>query len=272
MGIDALYGLIDKIITAFEGMYTTVVSFSVSSAVSSDLGMFTTLSISLANFLLVITMTSEAAKLNALDRWEDAFKLGIKLIVCKFIIQNTTNIGGAIYNFFFQSTAASSITSITATIKQGFSNPPTIVDNSIIKYLTSIGAIFVTLEIIIVFILMAMILFSLCSIMFEIGMHLVLAPLVVPTLINEHTRSIGISFIKNFAAVCLQLSMMGVMCTVYDSLNSSFTSLSTLPLNGLGDFNVFGYILKGLYPILMLIIFTLALSKSGEFTKRMLGA
>jgi hypothetical protein len=115
---------------------------------------------------------------------------------------------------------------------------------------------------------------TIAGIYFEVNIHVVLAPLALSTLVNDTTRSTGISFIKSYAATCLQLTIIGVCTTAFiylrdgiftPALNAAMSVLTLIMPEFANFINV-------MLTLLMFVCFITAVKKSGDLTKRMFGA
>ncbi len=203
------------------------------------------------------------------ERMEDAIQLGIKLVVAKIIIENSTSIVGGISSYFKSLGQAS--------IADGF--------DTVAGNLTSmgipekggpfgIGYIFVALLLLIILvvvvILLMMMTIDVLGIVFEIGIHMAVGPIALSTLCNGTFRSTGLSYIKSFSAVCLQTTVIGAICKVYTKYATFFNlNLDGSLLTGGGGF---GFVFGCFAPLLSLLVLCVTIKKSSDITKRMFGA
>jgi hypothetical protein len=99
------------------------------------------------------------------------------------------------------------------------------------------------------------------------------APIALSTLVNDTTRSTGISFIKSYSAVCLQLTLISVCINVYSAIATALNAqIEALFGDSLIAVNIFGQLINALVPLLLFVCLSTAIKKSGDITKRMLGA
>lgn len=266
-GAQELIDGLGNIITAFSAIITCLFNLplSESDVVSSAV---TSAGVSLTTLFLCMEMFSQITS-KWFERIEDAIQLGIKLIVAKIIIENSSAIVGGISSYFKKLG--------TASLESGFN---TIVTNITGMALPDnggpfgIGYMFITLLlyviIAIVVIVLIMVAIEVAGIVFEIGIHMAVGSIALSTLCNSTFRSTGLSYIKSFSAVCLQTTVIGAICTVYTKMALYFNKdMGGELLGAAGNAGlIFGYF----GPLLGLAILCVTIKKSSDITKRMFGA
>ena len=256
-----------SVITAFKGIITSIFNLPISESEVLNSAV-TSAGVSLTTLFLLMEFFSQIAS-KWVERMEDAIQLGIKMIVAKIIIENSSTIVGGISGYFKGLG--------TASLESGF--------NTIIANLSGmvlpedggplgLGYVLVTLLlyiiIAVVVIMLIMITIEVAGIVFEIGIHMAVGPIALSTLCNSTFRSTGLSYIKSLSAVCLQTTVIGAICKVYAKMATYFnTNLGGDLLNSAGMAGlIFGYF----GPLLGLAVLCVTIKKSSDITKRMFGA
>jgi hypothetical protein len=224
------------------------------------------------------------------ERIEEAIKVGMKFVIAKIIIENTGAIMGGIKGMLFDTLSVSEITSAFSTLGSTIMTSlyPTATTGDLDGLLELLAGSFglnfviniVLIEFpvfIIIVVTMVTVILTLAGILFELGIHMAVAPIALSTLVNEMTRPTGITFIKSYAAVCLQLLIIGVVVRVYNMLVSGVGGMVTIGelLGNATEISSLGQFVEPLItlalPMILLICLTTAIKKSGDITKRMLG-
>lgn len=95
---------------------------------------------------------------------------------------------------------------------------------------------------------------------FEVMVYTMVAPIPLSTFSSEEHRQIGIGFIKNYAAVCLQALIIVVMFAAFAALSNELTHLD-------------GSYASGSWGILLrVILLGMGVFKSGNWAKKLCGA
>ncbi len=264
--VDIMKDIIEKFKTLIVNMLNAV-----STGFSGDMATAAVVAagVTLAELFLVLEMFSQVSSMRFEGRIEDGIQLWIKLVVAKIIIENSSKIVSAMFEFFIK-LGNNSVVQGFDEIKEGL---PSISGDFLDanKGILGIGYIFACLIMailtVVVAVIMMMIAIQVFGIIFEIGIHMAIAPIAMSTLCNSTFRSTGMSFIKSFAAVCLQTTAIGAIFSVYSKFAGTFAPGSIAEGGG-----IFGIIFKFLTPLLSLIVLSTTVKKSGEITKRMLGA
>jgi len=225
--------------------------------------------VSLTTMFFAMEIFSQMAEFRV-ERIEDAIRIGMKFVVAKVIIENSSGIVIGIKNMLMTATGD--------TFGTAFSGINSAVSEMSISankggFLGSgyfLLSVFLMLAFIVFFATYISILINIVGIFFEIGIHQAIAPVALSTLCNNTARSAGISFIKSYSAVCLQLTVIGVILNVFATISPKFTGLKIS--SSAGEANIFEEILKLLIPIILLVVLSKAIKTAGDTTKRMLGA
>ncbi|MCI9410234.1 MAG: hypothetical protein HFJ89_10520 [Oscillospiraceae bacterium] len=224
----------------------------------------TSAGVSLTTLFLLMEFFSQMTS-KWFERMEDAIQLGIKMIVAKIIIENSSTIVGGISGYFKDLG--------TANIESGFDS----ITSNIIGLTVpgdagpfGIGYILLTLFLYIIWavviIMLIMLTIEILGIVFEIGIHMAVGPIALSTLCNSTFRSTGLSFIKSYTAVCLQTTVIGAICKVYTKFATNL-NLTNITATGMAA-NMVAYCM----PLLGLAVLCVTIKKSSDITKRMFGA
>ena len=206
------------------------------------------------------------------DRMEDGIKLGLKFVMAKVIIENSSDIVGAIYEGIFKQYGLNMVVSQMGTFQSEWN--AVVAEDNIdpgllgINYLLS-GILMIVVWLILLAMLVKMAA-TIAGIIFEIAMHKVVAPIALSTLCNDTAKSCGISFIKSYAAVCLQACVISVCFALYPSIAQAISDKDFT--SGLTSASFIVNVFKTVSPIISITILSTTISKSGDITKRMLGA
>lgn len=256
-------------VTAFKGIINALFGINIS---SSDIleDAVTTAGVSLSTLFLLMEFISQIAS-KWIERIEDAIQLGIKVIVAKIIIENSTSITSGIVGYFKSLGSASLDNGFDAILS---SLPIGILPSKAGPFGLGYVAVMIGLLILIIVAIavLSMVAIEVAGIVFEIGIHMAVGPIALSTLCNSTFRSTGLSYIKSLSAVCLQTTVIGAICKVYTAVLPQLTSvnLGAEILNGGGGTLgaiVFGYA----SPLLGLVVFCVTIKKSSDITKRMFG-
>ncbi len=266
---EGMLTLIKGLIGIFSNIYQNILEIDISDAGIVMTGV-NSAGVALTSLFLCMEFFTQMTS-KWFERIEDAIQLGIKLVVAKIIIENSSSIIGGIYSYFKNLGSISMSEGLNA-VSQNL-NAVSGLDSMEggfmgIAYLGM--AIVLALILVIVFIILVLLAVEIIGIVFEIGIHQAVGPIALSTLCNSTFRSTGLSFIKSYSAVCLQTTVIGAIFKVY----AAFYDKLDLKLD-LGDFTADGFIswLFGFFtPILGLIVICVTVKKSSDITKRMFGA
>lgn len=95
---------------------------------------------------------------------------------------------------------------------------------------------------------------------FEVMVYTMVAPIPLSSFSSEEHRQIGINFIKNYAAVCLQALIIVVMFAAFAALSNELTNLQASYASG-----SWGILLR-------VILLGIGVIKSGSWAKKLCGA
>lgn len=256
-------------VNAFNGIIKALFNIPISNDVLSDA--VTAAGVSLTSLFLCMEFFSQITQ-KWFERMEDAIQLGIKLVVAKIIIENSTSITGGIVSYFRSLGSASldsGLSAISSSLTAG--GLPSKAGPFGLGYIAVMIGLLIL--IILAVIVLSMVAIEVAGIVFEIGIHMAVGPIALSTLCNSTFRSTGLSYIKSLSAVCLQTTVIGAICKVYTAVLPQLTSvdLGAEIFNGGGGTLgalVFGYA----SPLLGLVVFCVTIKKSSDITKRMFGA
>ena len=210
------------------------------------------------------------------ERMEDAVRIGLKLVLAKVVIENSSKIVGLIYSAFFKNYG---ITSISNSMSGWADDFASITHADIEGGLLGIGFLLEAIVMLIAWlIIMAMLIkmtAQIAGIIFEIAIHKAIAPVALSTLCNDNAKSAGISFIKSYSATCLQALTIAICFTAYSPMYSALASAKTAFLGSatsIVESTFIADVFTILSPIIGIVILSTAVSRSGDLTKRMLGA
>lgn len=259
--LEAINGLVNS----FSIIYSHILSFNISNAGITMSGIEAA-GVALTSLFLCMEFFSQMTQ-KWFERIEDAIQLGIKLVVAKIIIENSSSITGGIYSYFKDlgsigiteglSAISSQLSSISGldTMEGGFLG---------IAYLGM--AIVLILILVVVFVILTLLAVEILGITFEIGIHQAVGPIALSTLCNTTFRSTGLSFIKSYSAVCLQTTVVGAIFKIYTVIEPD------LALNLTSSNNFMTWLFGFTTPVLGLIVLCVSVKKSSDVTKRMFGA
>jgi hypothetical protein len=232
----------------------------------------TTTAVSLATLFFAMQFISELAAFR-MDRIEEAIRVCMKVIIAKIVLENSAAIADMIYNLFWN-TSLSSFTEALNSLADNYADvalvppePGIFGINNILALMTTALPVFLVTAV-----TLASLILTITGIFFEINIHKCVAPLALSTLVNDTTRSTGIAFIKSYSAVCLQLTLISVCINVYVAIGTALNSQINSMINDLIGATIFGQLINALVPLLMFICLSTSIKKSGDITKRMLGA
>lgn len=257
---------------SFGGIADTLLSIDVTS-IDGVSDTFTIVGASLTTLFLVMELFTYCIQVDFHGGIETGIRIAMKLVVCELIIENTGSIVGIISGMF-KNVADASMTESFTMISGKFSEAA-LVSYEIEEGVFSINLILVTVILFIIWIalfaIFSYVILSLFGLVFETGVLVAVSPVALSTLVNATARSTAISFIKDFAAVSMQWSVIGVCCKV-------FSSALPIIIEGLQYFIISGgnsliaQIMQYSAPLLSAIVFAVTIAKSSEITKRALGA
>jgi hypothetical protein len=268
--IEAFAEVMGRVLSLFAIIVSSIINFDLSSFPGIDQAITST-AVSLATLFFAMQFISEVSAFR-MDGIEEAIRLGMKVVIAKIILENS----GAISNMIFEMFWGLSTTTLTSSILSLADSFDSIVKpiepglfgiNNIIALITNVIPALIASNV-----MLCSLVITIAGIVFEVLMHQQVAPIALSTLVNDTTRGTGIAFIKSYAAVCLQLGVIGVCVTIYDTLNQSVRSAYNAFANFFLEQAIIGPILNTIFPLLMFVCLTSAIKRSGDITKRMLGA
>jgi hypothetical protein len=264
--LDAFSMGTEALINFFASAMELIFGFNMPVAANAAI---TTAAVSLATLFFVMQFFSELASFR-MDRIEEAIRLAMKVIVAKIILENSMTITNMIYDMFWGLSVDSLVLelgdlSASLTAIMGPDDPGFLGINNIL----SLVLIFIPSFGITIFVLCSLVL-TIAGIFFEVQIHVAVAPLALSTLVNETTRSTGISFIKSYVATCLQLTIISVCVSVFQDLNTLLKPAIN-ELDGFLSATSIGSLINCIVTLLVFVCFSTAIKKSGDLTRRMFG-
>lgn len=198
---------------------------------------------------------------------EGALRIAMKLIVSQLILQNTGKVVGAVSGLF-KSVTCSSYSEAFAGISTAFSTAATAgeMDGGVLDINYICMGVLLFLVVAVLFILFSLIVITMLGVVFETGVLIAISPVALSTLVNSQSRSTGISFIKNFAAVSMQWGVLSICFLIYTQVSKGLV-LSFADVSG----SMLGQIMRFATPLLSVIMLAVMVSKASEITKRALG-
>lgn len=270
------YGeLIENIIVQFESIIKAILKFDLP---DQSVAAVEAVAVSLSSLFIAMEMISYFSTMRMEGRIEDALQLIIKLVLAKILLENTDAIMSGIYGEFNRLGFSAIETGLNAVREIMPGSIESIVDAN--KGMIGEGWILMSVALLIVSIVVTVMMISITmqivGIIFEIAIHQAVGPIALSTLCNSTMRSTGLSFIKSYAAVCLQTTVIGVIFNVFGTLSGAdFLKMdikTSILWGSIQSTGSFGVIFMYLFPMLMLIILGVTVKKSGDITKRMFGA
>lgn len=269
-----LISQIAQTISSFEAIILNIIGLKISDAGLVMTGVESA-ALALAGLFLAMEMISLISEFR-FERIEDAIRLWIKVLFAKIIIENSSVIIGGIYDMF-RNLGTNSISEGFSAVKStiyGFTDSNGLIDSY--KGMLGEGYILAWIVLllvnVIVTIMLILITIEVFGITFEIGIHQVIGPIAISTLCNSTARSTGISFIKSYAAVCLQTTVIGVIFKVYATFADKLQIGNDIIDNTIATGGPFGLLFAYFSPLLGLTVLCVTVKKSSDITKRMFGA
>lgn len=266
--------LIGFIIEQFKILYTSLWNFDLSRLEIVNTAI-TSAAVSLTTLFFTMEAFSQMAQFR-FERIEDAIRLGLKFVVAKVIIENTSNIIGGIYQFLGKSLGSANMVmamnKLQTTIEGYFDMSRYLSDavNTPLGVGTVFLYLFLILYVLVTFIMFTLVTVQIVGVIFEILAHQAVGPIAISTLCNDTARSTGISFIKSYAAACLQFTVIGAMFNAFAGLLETMSNWSLG--ENIVNAGMFAGFFTALMPLICMIVLCVSIGKAGEMTKRMFGA
>ena len=269
--LEAVLALIQNTFGGFEQILTALQKVEVKTT-DIDLSSF---GVSLTTFFFLIQMFAEMSNFR-FERLEDAVRLGLKLVVAKVIIENSSAITGVIYNAFFKPYGIERIKTALGSWKSDFL---TVTKGTIDGGLLGVNFLFeATILLIAWLIIMALLIkmvAQIAGILFDIAVHQVIAPVALSTLCNDTAKSTGIAFIKSYSATCLNCLVIAILFSAMSPLYEQLSEIHKKFFESSTEVISSTFLIDALTlmaPIICMIVLSTAVSRSSDMTKRMLGA
>lgn len=264
---ESAVSVIESEADGFAGILDAMVSFDVASQCGTALDIFTAAGSALLTLFFCMEVFTYCAAIDFNGGIEGALRIAMKLIVSQLILQNTGKVVGAVSGLF-KSVTCSSYSEAFAGISTAFSTAATAgeMDGGVLDINYICMGVLLFLVVAVLFILFSLIVITMLGVVFETGVLIAISPVALSTLVNSQSRSTGVSFIKNFAAVSMQLGVLSICFLIYTQVSKGLV-LSFADVSG----SMLGQIMRFATPLLSVIMLAVMVSKASEITKRALG-
>ncbi len=228
----------------------------------------------LVTFFMVLEIITYCFNVDFHAGFESAMKIGIKTVLMYIIVENCMDAGNAvigIFKFDKNLNFTLAFSTIANPLKDMFNNiTPSdgFIMQAIEPFIYGIILVFLFLALTVLF---SMIIISLIGIIMETTVLITISPVACATLVNSQLRQTGISALKNLAAISLQWSVITLSFTVYNEVATAVQKADIESLNT-GDIGILNPILQIVPALLCMVGLATMISKSGEITRRALGA
>lgn len=265
--LDGLKSLGEAFGTIADSLYDLPVDVSKSELTTAISG----IGAGLVTFFMVLEIITYCFNVDFHAGFESAMKIGVKTVLMYIIVDNCMSGAEAVMEVFKLGNTVDFKTQF-GTISDPIADLFTSIEFSDGFFMKNIepllyGVVLVFLYIAVI-VLFSMIIISLIGLIMETAVLTAISPVACSTLVNSQVRQTGISALKNLAAISLQWSVIALAFTVYNDVASKI-DLSSIAT---GSFSFLGKFLAVLAPLLCLAGLAAMISKSGEITRRALGA
>lgn len=190
---------------------------------------------------------------------EIPFKVMFKAAVCKIVLDNTNLILNALYSIAEEVSKGISNVSNTMGINIEMESIRKVIDDA--GYSTQLMiCIIVIIMLICIVIVNVMVTVIIYARMVELYIHIAIAPILIATLANGELKTMGVNFLKNFFAVCIQGAFIILSIVIVGTFMGSMTKNIDSSFIGLVEF--MGLLLCNNILLLMAIFQTGKWSKS----------
>lgn len=190
---------------------------------------------------------------------EIPFKVMFKAAICKIVLDNTNLILNALYSIAEEVSKGISNVSNTMGINIEMESIRKVIDDA--GYSTQLMiCIIVIIILICVVIVNVMVTVIIYARMVELYIHIAIAPILIATLANGELKTMGVNFLKNFFAVCIQGAFIILSIVIVGTFMGSMTKNIDSSFIGLVEF--MGLLLCNNILLLMAIFQTGKWSKS----------
>ena len=190
---------------------------------------------------------------------EVPFKVMFKAAICKIALENTNLILNALYSIAEEVSKGISNVSETMGINIDMESIRKVIDEA--GYGTQLmNCIIVIIMLLCVVVVNVMITVIIYARMVELYIHIAIAPILIATLANGELKTMGVNFLKNFFAVCIQGAFIILSIVIVGAFMGSMTKNIDSSFIGLLEF--MGLLLCNNILLLMAIFQTGKWSKS----------
>lgn len=268
--LDALCGLGGTFGDVADNLKKITVDVSTSSVATAING----IGAGLVTFFMVLEIITYCFNVDFHAGFESAMKIGVKTVLMYIIVENCMSASNAVIGVFKLNNTLNfnaSFSTVADPLRDMFNNI-TFSDNFIMKMIEPFAyGIILVLLFLVLTVLFSMIIVSLIGIIMETTILTTIAPVACATLVNSQVRQTGISALKNLAAISLQWSVIALSFTVYNEVATAVNDANFDSINA-GGVGVLEQILVFVPPLLCMVGLATMISKSGEITRRALGA
>lgn len=272
--LDGLLGGMGEMGKAFGTVADELCKLSVDVSKSDIATAISGIGAGLVTFFMVLEIITYCFNVDFHAGFESAMKIGVKTVLMYIIVDNCmegANVVIAVFKLKNEIKFSDSFSKVADPLKDMF-NGITFSDDFFAKMieplLYGVILVFIFLALMVLF---SMIIISLIGVVMETTILTAVAPVACATLVNSQVRQTGISALKNLAAISLQWSVISLSFTVYEKVAEKVNTMDFSVLNS-GDTELLGKILAVLPPFLCMAALAAMISKSGEITRRALGA
>ena len=255
---------INSLGTTFAGIFDILLSFNF--ADTTAMGVFTAAGSTLASLFFALELFAYLTNFDFHAGIETVIKFAMKLVCYQMLISACPTICSAITDLFKRNVFGGDNFRVFDGLFTEAADP---FDAGVFG-MNYLGAVLPTLILFfVVFILYMLLTVKLVSIIFETAILQAMSPVALSTLFYSQSRSAGIAFIKNFAAVSMQWGVLLVCFKAFAALRPSIEGAFVPP--AASDAPFINYIMRSLTPILLLVCLVTSVSKLCDLTKRALG-
>jgi len=210
-----IWGLLTQPLDTFRGggIWTVIVDIN---------GAIQAIGLALLVLFFLVGVVKTCGSFAELKRPEAAIKLFIRFIVAKAVITHGLELMMLLFNIV-QGVISTIMGTAGFASGAGMAIPPEMAASiESLGFLASIPLWLVTLIArLVIMVLSFIVILTVYGRFFKLYMYTAIAPIPLSTFAGEPTQSIGISFLKSFAAVCLEGAVIVLACVIFSLFASS---------------------------------------------------
>ena len=261
---------------AFGGLADALYSIDVNAGSSNIATALTGIGAGLVTFFMVLEIVTFCFNVDFHSGFESGLKIGVRMVLLYIVVENCMDAADIVIGIFKMQNTVNFTDNFAKVVKpfESMTEIP-LATSGLEKYveplLVGVVLSIANLAVIIVF---SMLIISMVGIIAETAILTAIAPVACATLVNGQVRQTGITFLKNLAAISMQ---WGVIALCFDVFKKVTEEMSKAGLDTLGDSLGTGSVIitsifTFLAPLIGLVALATMISKSGDITKRALGA